>query len=274
MTGQPVFIHPASTVHESAVLDSGVFVGPHSVIGKDVVIHRNTRLDSHITIEGPTEIGADCHFAPHSAIGGEPQDVSYQGEDTRLVIGSRNKFREFITVNRGSVKGGGTTTVGDDNYFMAYSHIGHDCIIGNEVIFANGATLGGHVEIHDHTYISAFSGIHQFCRVGKYAFLGGFTVITQDVLPFCRVAGMRPPLLYGMNAVGLRRSGFSRERIHAIKKIYSLFFYSDLSTSQAMERIEIDCPKGEDRDDFLGFIQTSKRGIVKKAAEKWKKPME
>ena len=274
MTDQGVFIHSTATVHKDAVFDSGVYIGPYSYISNKVSIHKNTHIDVNVTIEGPTEIGADCHFTSHSVIGGEPQDVTSHGEETRLVIGCRNKFREFITVNRGSINGGGITTIGDDNYFMAYTHIGHDCIVGNQTIFANGATLGGHVEIHDHTYISAFSGIHQFCRVGKYAFLGGFTVITQDVLPFCRVAGMRPPLLYGLNAIGLRRTGFSRDRIKAIKKMFTLFFFSDLNTSQAVERIKIDCPQGEDREEFLGFVDSSKRGFVKKALEKWEKPME
>ncbi len=269
-----ISIHPSAVVHKKARLDSGVQIGPNCIIGADVAIHKNTCLDAHVHIEGLTEIGADCRFTPYSVIGGEPQDLGYKGEPTRLIIGDRNTFREFITVHRGSVKGGSITRIGNDNYFMAYSHIGHDCVVGSGTTFANGATLGGHVEIHDHAYISAFSGIHQFCRVGKYAMLGGFTVITQDVMPFCRVAGMRPPLLYGLNAMGLRRQGFSRERIRAVKTMYSLFFRSDLNTSQAAERIQTECPPSEDREEFLGFIRASKRGIVKKAAEKWVERMD
>ncbi len=269
MSGNEVFIHPTATVHPKARLDKGVWIGPYSFIGEKVTIHKNTRIDAHIHIAGLTEIGEGCNFSPFTSIGTEPQDLTYKGEETRVQIGNRNIFREAITVHRGTVKGRGKTFIGNDNYFMAYSHIAHDCYIGHETIFINGATLGGHVTVEDYTTIGAFCGIHQFCRVGRYAFVGAYSVITQDVLPFCKVAGMRPVLLFGLNVIGLRRRGFSRERIQTLKKIFKIFFYSDLNTTQALEKIREEIPPGEDRDGIIDFIRSSQRGIVKKKAEKW-----
>jgi len=269
MSKNEVFIHPSTKVHAQAKLDVGVWVGPYSIIGQDVSIGKNTKIEAHVFIDGQTEIGADCHFSPFSSIGTEPQDLTYRGEKTLLKVGDRNKFREFITVNRGTVKGRGKTLIGNDNYFMAYSHIAHDCIVGNETTFTNGATLGGHVTVDSFVYISAFSSLHQFCRVGKHAFIGGYSVITQDVLPFCLVAGSRPVLLYGLNIIGLRRRGFSNERIKALKEMFKLFFYSDLNTTQAVEKIKEQFSQSEDKDEILDFIQSSQRGIIKKTAEKW-----
>jgi UDP-N-acetylglucosamine acyltransferase len=157
---------------------------------------------------------------------------------------------------------------------MAYSHIAHDCLVGNHTIFVNGVTLGGHCEVGDYAYLSAFTGVHQFCRVGKYAFIGGYSVVTQDVLPFCKVAGSRPPYLFGVNPIGLRRLGFSRERIKAIKEMFKIIFYSDLNTGQAVEKIKAKFPPGEDRDEILRFVQSSQRGFVKKPAEAWKEDWE
>jgi UDP-N-acetylglucosamine acyltransferase len=264
MSRAEAFVHPSSTVHPHARLEAGVWVGPRCTIGERVVIGKNTRLDDAIHIEGGTEIGADCRFSPFSVIGTGPQDVGYKEEETRLVIGDRNIFREFITVHRGTLKGGGKTTIGNDNYFMAYSHVAHDCCVGNGTVFINAATIGGHVLVDDYAVISAFTSVHQFCRIGKYAYIGGFSVITQDVLPFCRVAGMRPVLFYGLNSVGLRRRGFSRERLSVLKEIYKLIFHSDLNTSQAVEKIKTVFPPDEDREEILRFIQASTRGIIKK----------
>lgn len=269
MTKNEVSVHSTSTIHPKALLDSGVFIGPYSYVGENVKIHRNTRLYAHVYIDGITEIGESCRFSPFSSIGTEPQDISYKGEETKIVIGNRNIFREFITVNRASAKAEGKTIIGDDNYFMAYSHIAHDCIVGSGTQFANGATLGGHVTVDDYAYVSAFSGVHQFCRIGKHAFIGGYSVIIQDVLPFCRVAGNRPLLLYGLNSIGLRRKGYSRERIKALKEMFKIIYYSDLNTAQAVERIKDEFPPGEDRNEIINFIQSSKRGIVKKTAEEW-----
>jgi len=274
MSRREVFIHPTATVHPRSELDEGVWIGPHCYVGEKVTIHRNTRLEAYLYIEGRTEIGPDCRFSPFSVIGTPPQDVTYGDEETLVRIGSRNIFREFMTIHRGTAKGGGQTVIGDDNYFMAYSHIAHDCRVGNGTIFTNAATLGGHVQVDDYATISAFSAVHQFCRIGKHAYVGGFTVVTQDVLPFCRVAGMRPVLIYGLNAVGLRRRGFSRERITALKEMFKVIFYSDLNTSQAVDRIKATFSPSEDRDEILAFIAASKRGIIKKAASPWENESE
>ena len=264
-------IHPTASVHPQAELGRGVWIGPSSIIGPQVTIGEKTRLEAHVYIEGRTEIGKECRFSPYSSIGTEPQDVTYAQEVTRVSIGDRNTFREFMTVNRGSAKDAGITSIGSDNYFMAYSHIAHDCRVGNHVVFINGVTLGGHCWVDDYAQVSAFTGFHPFCRIGKYAYVGGYSVITQDVLPFCKVAGGRPPLIYGPNAIGLRRLGFSRARINAVKGMFKLIFFSDLNTSQAVERIAREFPPGPDREEILSFIQSSKRGIIKKLADEWTK---
>ncbi len=269
MGASEVSVHPSSAVHPKAELEPGVWIGPSCVIGEHVIVHKNTRLDSHVVIDGWTEVGADCHFSPFTTVGSEPQDVGYRNEETRVKIGDRNFFREYITVHRGTVKGGGVTEIGDDNYFMAYAHIGHDCRVASHTVFTNAATLGGHVIVEDDAYLSAFCGVHQFCRIGKHAFIGGFSVITQDVLPFCRVAGMRPIHIYGLNIIGLRRKGYSHERIAALKEMFKLIFYSDLNTTQALAEIQTRFPAGDDRDEIIRFIQSSKRGIIKKTTDQW-----
>jgi UDP-N-acetylglucosamine acyltransferase len=269
MRSSEVFVHPTSVVHPGAQLAEGVWIGPHCVVDEKATIHKSTRLDGHIQIIGNTEIGESCRLSPFSVIGSEPQDVGYQQEETRVKIGDRNIFREFITIHRGTPKGGGVTSIGQDNYFMAYSHIGHDCHVGDFTIFTNNATLGGHCTVEDYATLSAFVGVHQFCRIGKYAYVGGFTVVTHDVVPFLKVAGMRPVLLYGLNAIGLRRRGFSRERVSTLKEIFKILFYSDLNTSQAVERILAQFPPHEDRDEIIRFIRSSKRGIIKKASGTW-----
>ncbi|MFZ2053249.1 MAG: acyl-ACP--UDP-N-acetylglucosamine O-acyltransferase [Candidatus Aminicenantales bacterium] len=269
MRPSEVFVHPTSAVHPHAQLGEGVWIGPHCVIGEKAVIHGRTRLEGNIQILGFVEIGESCLFSPFSVIGGEPQDVAYRQEETKVRIGDRNVFREFITVHRGTVKGGGLTSIGDDNYIMAYSHIAHDCRVGSFVVLTNGSTLGGHCTVDDHTTLSAFVGVHQFCRIGKSAYIGGYTVVTHDVVPFAKVAGMRPVLFYGLNAIGLRRRGFSRERIQTIKEIFKILFYSDLNTQQAIEQIQARIPEGEDRDEIIRFIQASKRGIIKKPSGTW-----
>jgi UDP-N-acetylglucosamine acyltransferase len=269
MRPSEVFVHPSSLVHPRARLEGNVWVGPHCVIGEKVVIHSRTRLEGNIQILGETEIGEACRFSPFSVIGGEPQDVGYRQEETKVRIGDRNVFREFITIHRGTVKGGGQTSIGSDNYFMAYSHIAHDCRVGDFVVFTNGATLGGHCTVDDHATLSAFVGVHQFCRIGKSAYIGGYTVVTHDVVPFAKVAGMRPVLFYGMNAVGLRRQGFSRERIQTIKEVFQILFHSELNTGQAITEIQDRIPEGEDRDEIIRFIQASKRGIIKKPSGTW-----
>jgi UDP-N-acetylglucosamine acyltransferase len=274
MSRNETSIHPTSIVHPKARLDTSVSIGPYSFIGENVSIHKNTHIDGNVFITGHTEIGEGCRFSPFTSIGTEPQDIGYDQEKTFVKIGNRNIFREFVTVHRGTVKGRAKTTIGNDNYFMAYSHVAHDCIIGNEVQFVHGATVGGHVLVEDFSAVGAYTGVHQFCRIGEHAFIGGYSVITQDVFPFSKVAGNRPPLFLGLNAVGLRRRGFSRQRIASIKEIFRIFFYMDLNATQALEKIEKECPQGEDRDIITRFIRSSKRGVVKKVAEKWEHELE
>jgi len=262
-------IHSTASVHPGAQVGPGVKIGPYSCIGEKVSIGKNTVLESHVVLTGWTSIGENCRFSPFSTVGTEPQDVSYTGEETRVRIGDNNVFREYTTVHRGTSRGRGETVIGNGNYFMAFSHVAHDCVVGNETILTHGATLGGHVTVEDFANISAFSAVHQFCRIGKFAFIGGYSVITQDVLPFSRVVGSRPTLLYGVNTVGLRRKGFSRERIRALKEMFRILFYSGLNTSQAVAKIEEAFPSGEDREEILGFIRASNRGLVKKISGPW-----
>lgn len=269
MAGTDVFVHPTAVVHPGARLDAGVRVGPYCVIGEGVSIGRNTRLESHVSLLGTTEVGSDCRFAPFVSVGTEPQDLGFQDEPTRVKIGNGNVLKEFVTVNRATVKGGGLTLVGDRNYLMAYTHIAHDNRIGSDIIFTNGATLAGHVTVGDFAVLGGFTGVHQFCRIGRFSFTGGFTVITQDLPPFLKVAGMRPPRIFGINAVGLRRRGFGRERIDALRRMIRILCFSDLNTTQAVSRIEAEFPAGPDRDELLEFVRTSKRGILKKTAGSW-----
>ncbi|MCX6562201.1 MAG: acyl-ACP--UDP-N-acetylglucosamine O-acyltransferase [Candidatus Aminicenantes bacterium] len=269
MSGNEVYVHPSASLHPGAKLDAGVWIGPGCVIGPHVTVDRNTRLESHVVIGGWTEIGSDCRFSPFAAVGGEPQDIGYKGEETRVKIGERNVFREFVTVHRATIKQDRLTRIGDDNYFMAYSHVAHDCGVGNRTIFLHGATLGGHVTVGDFATVGALSAVHQFCRLGRFSFIGGGSIITQDVLPFARVVGRRPPLVLGLNVIGLRRNGFTNARIAALKDMFKIFFFSNLNTQQALERLGADFPNGEDREEIIRFVQSSKRGLVKKSTESW-----
>jgi len=274
LSGPEPLVHPSAVVHPRARLGEGVRIGPGCVIGENVAIGADTTFESNVFVAGCTEIGAGNRFSSFSSIGTEPQDVGYKDDETHVRIGDRNIFREFVTVNRGTVKGGGLTRIGDEGYFMAYSHIAHDCQVGNEVIMINAATLGGHVEVGDGVMISAFSAVHQFSRIGKFAFVGGFSVITKDVVPYCKVAGQRPVHILGPNSIGLRRKGFGAERIRRIKSIFDVLFFSDLNTRQAVDRIKAEFAADEDRDEILRFIEGSKRGIVKKSPEAWENDSE
>jgi UDP-N-acetylglucosamine acyltransferase len=269
MAGPEIFVHSTAVVHPGARLDAGAWIGPFCVVGAEVSVGRNTRLESHVSLLGATEIGAECRFAPFVSVGTDPQDIGCKGDPTRVKIGDGNVFKEFVTVNRATVKGGGLTLIGDRNYLMAYTHIAHDNRIGSDVIFTNAATLGGHVEVGDFAVLGGFTGVHQFCRIGRFAFTGGFTVITQDVPPFLKVAGMRPPRIFGLNAIGLRRRGFARERIDALRRMIRILCFSNLNTTQAVSRIEAEFPVGPDRDELLEFVRTSKRGVLKKTAGSW-----
>lgn len=269
MPGPDPVIHPSAVVHPKARLAEGVRIGPGCVIGENVTIGADTAFESNVFVAGWTDIGSGNRFSPFSSIGTEPQDIGYNGDETHVRIGDRNIFREFVTINRGTVKGGGLTRIGDDGYYMAYVHIAHDCRVGNRVIMINAATLGGHVEVGDGVMMSAFCAVHQFSRIGRNAFIGGFSVITKDVVPYCKVAGQRPVHVLGPNAIGLRRIGFGAERIRGIKAVFDILFFSGLNTSQSVDRIRAEIPAGEDRDEIIRFIGSSKRGIVKKSSETW-----
>ena len=254
-------IDRTAVVHPEAQIGAGTVVGPHAVIGQHVRIGQRCRIGASAVVDGWTDIGDENEIFPFASIGLIPQDLKFQGEQTRLVIGRRNVFRESVTIHRGTRGGGGVTRIGDRNVFMAYSHVAHDCVIGNETIFGNGATLGGHVLVEDQATISAFSGIHQFCRVGRQAFVGGYSVVTKDALPYAKTVGNRARI-YGLNTVGLIRRGFSTETIAKLKRAYRYLLQSKLNTTRALSRIDKDptlrCPEVQ---YLLDFIRTSKRGV-------------
>jgi UDP-N-acetylglucosamine acyltransferase len=254
-------IDPTARVHSQAELGRDVRVGAYALIGAQVRIGDGTVVDSHATINGPTTIGSCNHVFPHASIGQIPQDLKFKGEESELVIGDRNVFREFVTIHRGTAGGGGVTRIGSDNLFMAYAHVAHDCLVGDHTIFGNGATLAGHVEVQDWANIGAYSGVHQFCRVGVHAFLGGFTVATKDVLPYSKTVGNRARI-YGVNTVGLARRGFSREAITQIHAVFRILLLSRLNTADAIRRIDEHGPSTPDAQVITAFIRSSKRGVV------------
>jgi UDP-N-acetylglucosamine acyltransferase len=255
-------IHSSAIIHREAILEEGVRVGPYSVIGAGVHIGSGSDIGANVVIEGPTRLGRNCKVFPFASLGQIPQDLKFHGERTELVIGDGNVFREFVTFHKGTSGGGGRTEVGNDNFFMAYTHVAHDCRIGNNVIMANAATLAGHVTVDDHALVGAFSGIHQFCRVGRYGFIGGYSVITKDVLPFSKTVGNRARC-YGVNTVGLRRKGFNDETIQRIRHAFRLLLQSKLNTKQALEAIGHEIPAGEHVSYLVDFIHQSARGIIK-----------
>jgi len=220
-------------------------------------------LMSHVAIAGPSKIGTGNRFFPFASIGTGPQDVTYAGEPTRLEIGDHNDIRECVTINRGTVKGGGITRVGNHTLIMAYTHVAHDCQIGDHVILANAATLGGHVIVEDWATVGALCPVHHFVRIGAYSFIGGGTTITRDVLPFSKTAAARDTHAYGLNAIGLERRGFTKERIRKIHHAYKMLLASKLNTSQALERLKSEPDRGEDIDRLIQFIEASERGVIK-----------
>jgi UDP-N-acetylglucosamine acyltransferase len=257
------FVDPAAHVHPAARVGAGSTIGPHCVIGADVTIGERCQIGASVVIEGWTEIGDETQIYPMASIGLAPQDLKYRGERTRLVIGRRNIFREFVTINRGTQGGGGETTIGDNNLFMAYVHVAHDCHIGNDTIFGPHATLGGHVDVEDYANISAGSAVHQYCRVGRYGFVGGYSVVTKDALPFARTIGSRPARIFGVNTIGLSRRGFPPETISQLKQAYRYLIQSKLNTSRAVARIEQDANLSAPEVGYLvRFIRSSRRGVI------------
>jgi UDP-N-acetylglucosamine acyltransferase len=257
-------IHPTAIVDASAELDRDVVVGPYSIVGPNVKIGSGTILQAHVHVQALTEIGAGCRLFSHSVAGSDPQDLKYKGEPTRLRIGDRNVIREFVTLNRGTAGGGGVTVIGDDNLFMAYSHVAHDSQMGSHVIMANSATLAGHVIVGDHAVVGAFSAVHQFCRVGPHAFIGGFSVITRDALPFVRTVGDRNEAkIYGINSIGLLRKGLAKRSIEELKRAYRILFRSGQNTGEALAELKQQSPSAPEVKLLIEFIETSKRGFIR-----------
>lgn len=256
-------IHTTAVISPEASLAEDVSVGAYSVIGAHVVLGAGCRVDEHVVIQGPTRIGKRCHFFPFGSIGLPPQDLKYGGERTELVVGDDNIFREFVTVHRGTAQGGGRTLIGNHNFVMAYSHIAHDCILGDHIILANAATLAGHVTIADYATIGAFSGVHQFCKVGFHGFVGGYSVITKDVLPYSKTVSPREAGNYGVNRIGLERKGFSAESIKTIRSAFRVIQQSKLNTAQALAALKERFTDDRDVQPIIEFIEKSERGIIK-----------
>jgi UDP-N-acetylglucosamine acyltransferase len=256
-------IDPSAIVDRRARIGEGTTVGPHAMIGPRVTIGANCRVGASAVIDGWTDIGDDTEIYPFASIGQVPQDLKFRGEETRLVIGRRNIFREFVTIHRGTRGGGGVTSIGDRNVFMAYVHVAHDCHVGHDTIFGNMATLGGHVIVDDFANISAGSGVHQFCRVGRHAFIGGYSVVTKDALPFARTVGSRPARIFGVNSIGLGRRGIAPDVIDKLKRSFRYLLQSKLNTTKALQQIERDrslaCAEVQ---YLLDFIRTSQRGVI------------
>jgi UDP-N-acetylglucosamine acyltransferase len=260
-------IHPLAVVDPGAVLGEGVRVGPFAVIGPRVEIGAGTEIGAGAQVRGPARLGRDNVIYPHAAVGFEPQDLKFQGEEVFLEIGDRNQVREFCTVHRGTQKGGGVTRIGDDNLFMAYAHVAHDCQVGSRTVFANNATLAGHVEVHDDASISAFSSVHQFCRVGRHAYVGAYTVVVMDALPFVKTVGQKA-VCYGVNTIGLRRKGFAPEAVRALEQAIRLLVRSRLNTRQALERLRAELASQPEVAELIAFIETARRGVHKAPPER------
>jgi len=257
-----VNIHPTAIVSSKAHLASNVKIGPYSVIGDDVVLHSDVTVGSHVVIDGLCEIGSGSRVFPFACLGQVPQDLKFAGETSRLTIGERNVIREYVTMHRGTAGGGGLTSIGNDNLFMAQAHVAHDCHVGSHCIFANGASLAGHVDIADYVTLGANSGVHQFCRVGAYAFVGAHSVVVKDAMPYARTVGNHARC-YGPNSLGLRRRGFSDQSITSIHHAFHLLLSSKLNTTQALERIKAEMPDSPETKYLVEFIEGARRGVVK-----------
>ena len=256
-------IHPSASVAASAKLARGVTVGALAVIGEEVELGEGCVVHPHAVIYGPSRFGVANVFHPFCVVGGDPQDYTFGGERTELIVGDKNIFREYVTVSRGTKKGGGITRLGNENFVLAYTHIGHDCQIGSNNLFVNAATLAGHVTVEDFATIGALSPVHQFCRVGRYSYIGACTVIVQDVPPFSRVVTERETKSFGPNSIGLERKGFSAERIKNLQRAFRLLSRSKLNTSQSLVEMRAQFSDSEDVRELVNFIETAERGIVK-----------
>ena len=255
-------IHSSAQIDPGAVLGTGTTVGPHSVIGPEVTLGPGCLVGAHVVIGGPARFGGGNRFYPFACLGMDPQDLKYSGERTALEVGDDNTFREGVTVNRGTAGGGGVTRLGSRNLLMAQTHIAHDCQVGSHAIFANAATLAGHVTVEDGATIGAFSGVHQFCRVGEHAYIGGYSVITQDALPYVLTVGNRAKS-FGINVIGLERRKFSGEAIQALKQAYRILFRSRLTLAKGLERIDREFNGHPEVGRLSAFIRSSRRGVIR-----------
>src|SRR5215813_13573921 len=256
-------IHPTAIIDPGAKIPTSCAVGPYCIVGPEVELGENCELISHVVIHGPSKIGSHNRFFPFCAVGIAPQDMTFAGEKTWLEMGDHNVVRECATINRGTVKGGGVTRLGSHVWILAYSHIGHDCVIGDHAMLVNGATIAGHVTIEEWAVVGALCPVHQFVRIGAHSYIGGGTTITQDVLPFSMTSAARETHAYLMNKVGLQRRGFSQERIAKIHHAYKVLLASKMNTSQALEKLKSEADRGEDVDMLIRFIESSERGVIK-----------
>ena len=257
------YVHPAAVISKGAKLGTGVQVGPFCVIGENVTIGRDTKLHGHVTIDGHTNIGSACEIFPYATIGLPPQDVRYKGEDTQVVIGDRNIIREYVSIHRASTNGDAVTRIGNDNFLMGYCHIAHNCTLGNGIIMANAAMLAGHSVIQDLAVIGGMVAVHQFTRIGAYAIVGGFSGVAQDVPPYMMASGARAKL-YGPNLVGLKRAGFSHQKIALIKKAYKIISKSKLSLKEALKETQFQIKDSSEVDVLVEFISAkSPRGVLR-----------
>lgn len=255
-------IHATAIIDKEAHIDEGVAVGPFCIIGKGARIRKGTRIMSNVLIEGNTEIGESCGIYPFTSIGLPPQDLKYNNEETSVRIGNNNTIREYITIHRASVSGDGVTSIGNNNFLMAYAHIAHDCKIGDNIIMANAATLAGHVSVEDHAVVGGLVAVHQFTRIGAYAMVGGFSGVGQDIPPYTIAAGARAEL-FGLNTIGLKRNGFSDATIAELKKAYKILFREKLTLKEAVKKVQEELPYSDEIKRLIEFIEKNKRGICR-----------
>ena len=255
-------IHGTAIVDPAASVDASAEIGPHCIVGPGVRIGAGTRLMAHVYVDGETEIGRDNCFYPYSTVGVAPQDLKYQGEPSKTAIGDRNQIREFCTIHRGTAGGGSLTAIGSDNLLQAYAHVAHDCDVGSHCVLCHAATLGGHVTVQDYAWVGAHSGVHQYCRIGIHSFVGGFSVVTQDVLPFATVVSERETKTHGINATGLQRRGFLPDEIKALRRAFKILAQTQLNNDQALAKIAEELPASPHLERIRDFVRSSTRGFV------------
>ena len=256
-------IHPTAIIDPSAKIPASCEIGPYCIVAPGVELGMNCKLHAHVVLGGPSKFGRDNEIYPFAVVGGDPQDVTYRGEPTHLEVGDRNVIREYVTITRGTLKGGGTTRVGNDTLIMAYTHIGHDSVIGDHAMLINGATLAGHVSVEEWAVVGALCPVHQFVRIGAHSYVGGGTTITQDVLPYSMTSAERDSHAFMLNKVGLQRRGFSPKRIQKLHHAFKVLLASKLNTSQALEKLRSESDLGSDVELLVRFIETSQRGVIK-----------